>query len=172
MNENPAALELANLLNRALARELQVSIQYMLQHSVGAALGHSNSGAHPSTRQDQFVASHVLYFLPGSRLKTIAITEMRHAEAIAERVVLLGGQPTTEPHSIILGANTREMLENDRRTEQEAIDLYGEIVAKAEAVGDSITARLFTRILSDERKHHQAFSRLLQEMPQTVNARG
>ena len=38
MGENETAAELVDLLNQAIARELQVSIQYMFQHSLGAGL--------------------------------------------------------------------------------------------------------------------------------------
>jgi hypothetical protein len=37
MNTTPATPQLLGLLNQALARELQVSIQYMLQHAIGTA---------------------------------------------------------------------------------------------------------------------------------------
>ena len=53
------------------------------------------------------------------------------------------------------------MLRNDRQAEQEAIDLYTRIVAAAQRADDATTAQLFERILSDERRHLQAFSKLL-----------
>ena len=64
--------EFLDRLNEAIARELQVSIQYMWQHV---------SGKHPRKEI-------------GDELKKIAIVEMRHAEDIAERLVELGGTPT------------------------------------------------------------------------------
>jgi bacterioferritin len=157
--------ELVPQLNSALARELQVCLQYMLQHAIGAGLRRTRSSSVASDGGSDFIASHSLIFLPGSSLKKIAITEMRHAEAIAERIVLLGGEPTTEPHTIALGKTQREMLENDLATEQEAIDLYTQIIAASESAGDETTSRLFRRILSDEQKHYRTFSHLLEPPP-------
>lgn len=163
MKNEATSLDLLNLLNEAIARELQVSVQYMLQHAIGAGRAFGVSGKAPLTNQDKFVASHSQFWLPGATLKKVAIAEMRHAEAIAERVVVLGGEPTTQPGPITIGKTTREMLENDRGKEREAIELYGRIVDVAGQVHDDVTLSLFRRILSDEEKHHQVFSSLLGE---------
>lgn len=161
MSEHITSHELMSLLNQALARELQVSIQYMLQHAIGAGQWAEVSGKTLSARQSMFIASNRPYWLPGVTLKAIAITEMRHAEAISERVVHLGGEPTTQPAPITLGEDSQEMLEDDREQERGAIALYTRIIEVAEAEGDPVTAIMFRRILSDEEKHHQTFARLL-----------
>ena len=123
-----ASSDLLALLNEAIARELQVCIQYMFQHAIGASQEASVSGKTPADKQRQFVASHSPYWLPGPTLKKIAIAEMRHAEAIAERVVLLGGEPTTQSAAITIGKTRAEMLESDREQERQAIELYGHII--------------------------------------------
>jgi bacterioferritin len=159
--QNTNASELLILLNQALARELQVSIQYMLQHAIGASHGPPVSGTPQFIKQSKFVASHAMVFLPGASLKKIAITEMRHAEAIAERIVLLGGEPTTQPDAITLDKTTQEMLENDREQERDAIELYRHIIEFAGKEHDDVTMHMFERILADEEKHHRMFSDLL-----------
>jgi bacterioferritin len=148
-------------LNQALARELQVSIQYMLQHAIGTAQKLAGTYNSASISQGKFVASNALYFFPGMNLKKIAITEMRHAEAIAERIVILGGEPTTQPRRITLESTVNAMLENDRDQEVGAIELYKKIIDFAERENDEVTKNLFVRILKDEEKHHQTFSDLL-----------
>jgi bacterioferritin len=153
--------DLLDLLNRAIARELQVSIQYMFQHSMGTGLEDAASGKTPSAKQTRFVASHSPYWLPGTTLKKIAIAEMRHAEAIAERVVQLGGEPTTQPSPITLGETVQEMLELDREQERGAIELYTQIIDLAGKESDDATRSLFQRILTDEGRHHRTFSDLL-----------
>jgi bacterioferritin len=163
MENETASSDLLDLLNKAIARELQVSIQYMFQHAIGASQGAAASGKTPSAKQRQFVASHSPFWLPGPSLKKIAIAEMRHAEAIAERVVLLGGEPTTQPAAITIGKTTKEMLENDREQERQAIELYGQIIDVAGKQHDDVTRRLFQQILSDEEKHHRVFLNLLGE---------
>ena len=161
--ENTPPTDLLDLLNKAIARELQVSIQYMFQHSLGTGEQFAVPGKTPAARRRKFVASMVPYFLPGARLKTIAITEMRHAEAIANRVVRLGGEPTTQPDTITLGETIREMIELDVEQERGAIQLYGQIITVAEQKGDDATKRLFERILAEEEKHYQTFTDLLKD---------
>ncbi len=161
MREEVPPTELLELLNQAIARELQVSIQYMLQHAIGTGQAGAASGKTQAAKQSKFLGSHFPYWLPGDRLKKIAITEMRHAESIAERVVSLGAEPATQPDAIELGKTTIEMLRTDRRLEQEAVQLYGRIIKVAESVGDDVTMKLFQRILSDEEEHHRIFSELL-----------
>jgi bacterioferritin len=158
-----ASSELLSLLNQAVARELQVCIQYMFQHSIGAGQGPASSAGPRSARQSKFIASHSPIWLPGSSLRKIAIAEMRHAEAIAERVVLLGGEPTTQPNAVTIGRTAAEMLRNDRQQEQGAIQLYRQIIDVAEHQGDDATKSLFQRILSDEEKHHRTFVELVGE---------
>lgn len=161
METTSASVQLLGLLNRALARELQVSIQYMLQHAIGTAQQNAGTFESSSEKQGKFVASNALYFFPGNNLKKIAITEMRHAEAIAERIVLLGGEPTSEPARITLDSSITAMLDNDRQQKIGSIELYKKIIEFAERENDEIKKKLFERILKDEEKHHQAFSEML-----------
>lgn len=133
--------ELIDQLNEAIARELQVSIQYMWQHvRIGGP----------------YAASI------GAILRKTAITEMKHAEAIAERVDYLGGVPTTKPSPITVGNEWREMLQLDLKAEEEAIAMYKEIIALARQEGDIVTAKLFEGILMDEEEHHNEFRTLLE----------
>jgi bacterioferritin len=150
--------DLILLLNQAIAREIKVSIQYMFQHVIWIA----NDGSNPTPKtQSNFVGSHRQIWMPGESLKKIAITEMRHAEAIGERVVDLGGKPTTEVDPIVLGDSIHEILEIDRKEEQGAIELYQSIKSLAQANNDQETLKLFTHILGDEQKHFETFSKML-----------
>ena len=160
MSELQVSKEMTSMLNEAVSRELQVSIQYMLQHSILAG----SEGKATQSKRSRFVASHAPVWLPGSTLKKVAITEMRHAEAIAERVVALGERPTTEVAPIVVGDTPREMIAEDMSAESGAIQLYTEILAAAQNQGDETTMKLFRRILSDEREHHRLFSDILEEI--------
>ncbi|MFC2122917.1 bacterioferritin [Bacteroidota bacterium] len=153
---------LIRLLNKAIAREMQVSIQYMLQHSIINALEAAESNGALSSKKIKFIGSHSPTWLPGLNLKKIAITEMRHAESITERLVNLGGEPTTQPDVIMIGESLKEVLEIDREQERSAIELYEQIISVAEKEHDDVTLNMFKRILSDEISHHQAFSKLLE----------
>jgi bacterioferritin len=138
-----ASVELLDLLNKAIARELQVSIQYMWQHVQWRG---------------------VKGFAVQDELKKIAITEMKHAEAIAERLFYLGGIPTTKPEPIFVGETLKEMIERDVKDEEGAIRLYKQIVEVAKKEGDEVTNRLFRQILADEEDHHDTFTTLAEEI--------
>ncbi|WP_457556276.1 ferritin-like domain-containing protein [Candidatus Pyrohabitans sp.] len=138
-----AGEELKEMLNRAIAREMQVAIQYMWQHI--QAKGILGEAASPILRQ-------------------IAIQEMLHAEQIAERLSYLGGEPTTKPARVVVGDSLREMLELDIEAEEEAIEMYREIIKKADEESDIVTRKLFENILIDEEKHHDTFLRMREGM--------
>ena len=135
--------KLKDMLNDAIAREIQVSIQYMWQHVQVV-------GVKGVAVQDQF--------------KQTAITEMKHAEAIAERLWYLTGTPTTKPSPIIVGNSLKEFLEFDVKAEEEAIAMYKGIIALAQKEGDVTTAFLFEGILQDEEAHHDLFTTMLEEV--------
>jgi len=97
-----------------------------------------------------------------NEFKKIAIEEMKHAEAIAERVDYLGGVPTTEPAPITVGESLKEMLQLDIKAEEEAIELYTRIIEKAMEERDYVTKRLFEQILADEEEHHDTFRKLIE----------
>ncbi|NIS74497.1 MAG: ferritin [Deltaproteobacteria bacterium] len=141
MGNTKVSKELLDLLNKAVARELQVSIQYMWQHVLW---------------------SGVKGFAVKDELKKIGIVEMKHAEAIAERLAYLGGVPTTKPAPIFVGETLKEMIERDKADEEGAIELYKKIIKKARAEGDETTEKLFKDILQDEEDHHDTFVGLLE----------
>ena len=132
--------KLKDLLNKAIARELQVSIQYMWQHI-------QVMGVKAVSVQDKF--------------KSTAITEMKHAEKIAERLWYLGGVPTTKPAVIDVGKSLKDFLELDTKAEVEAIEMYQEIIELATKEKDITTAFMFKEILEDEEEHHDLFTTML-----------
>lgn len=142
MATRQASKELLDLLNQSIAREIQVSVQYMWQHVLW-------KGPRGYAVKDAF--------------KKIAIEEMKHAEAFAERLAYLGGIPTTKPEPIFVGETLKEMLETDRKDEEGAIALYRKGIEVAAREGDPTTKRLFEEILESEEEHHDVFSSLLEE---------
>ncbi len=135
--------KLKGMLNDAIARELQVSIQYMWQHV-------QVIGVKGIAVQDQF--------------KQTAIAEMKHAEAVAERLWYLEGTPTIKPAVIKVGESLKEFLELDTKAEEEAIVLYKQIIELAQKEADVTTAFLFKEILEDEEEHHDLFTTMLEEV--------
>ncbi len=135
-----ASSKLTELLNKAIAREIQVSVQYMWQHVMA-------KGLNSAELADMF--------------EDVAIAEMKHAEKIAERLFYFNVAPTTVPSPINVGGDINHMLEVDARAEEEAIDLYKEIIKQAASEGDSTTRLLFEEILAEEENHHDTFTTLL-----------
>lgn len=140
-SKKPSA-ELLDLLNQAIAREIQVSVQYMWQHVLW-------KGVKGYAVKDAF--------------KMTAISEMKHAEAIAERLNYLGGIPTTKPTPIFIGTTLKQMIETDKKDEEAAISMYKKIILVARKEGDETTESLFKKILSDEEEHEDLFSSLLEK---------
>ena len=134
----------------------------MLQHTMWAGKTSISKNDEKLAKPTKFVASHKLIFLPSITLKKIAITEMRHAEKIGERIVVLGGEIEEEVPSSTLGASIREILEIDKDQEKAAIELYKRIIKMATKEGDNITGTIFKKILRDEEGHHRTFSNLLE----------
>jgi bacterioferritin len=108
--------------------------------------------------------SGVKGFVVQDELKKIAVAEMKHAEAIAERLFYLGGIPTTKPEPIFVGKTLKEMIEQDTKDEEGAIKLYNQIIELARKEKDEVTNRLFRQILQDEEDHHDTFTSLLEEI--------
>ena len=138
-----ASKKLLDMLNDAIAGELQVSLQYMWQHVEWKGTKH---------------------FAVKDEFEKIGVEEMKHAEAIAERLFYLGGMPTTKPEPITVGTSLKEMVTADKKAEEKTIKMYKEIVALAAKEGDLTTAHLFTEILEDEEQHHDTFQSLLEEI--------
>lgn len=132
---------LLDTLNALRARELAVIVQYMRHH-------YQVTGADGLPLQDEF--------------KDVAITEMKHAEELAERIDFLGGDPTTTPDDVGTGARTvADMATMDLASEEDAVRLYRNAVMEADQAGDVTTRRLLESILADEEDHVNTFRTML-----------
>jgi len=138
--------KLLDMLNDAIARELQVSVQYMWQHVEWQGVkGYATRDAFESTAKQ----------------------EMKHAEMIAERLWYLSAgkvAPTTKPDPIIVGKGLKEMIAQDMADEKKAIEMYKQIIEMSRKESDETTAYLFMEILKDEESHHDTFETLLQQV--------
>ena len=132
--------KLLDLLNKGIARELQVSIQYMWQHV-------QVTGINGAVVEDT--------------LRKIAIAEMKHAERLAERLDYLNGVPETKPEPVFVGGSLVEMLTHDQENEEEAIELYKEAIKVAAEDGDYTTRRMLEEILAEEENHINTFGKLV-----------
>jgi bacterioferritin len=87
-------------------------------------------------------------------LKKVSIMEMKHAERLIEHILFLDGTPKmTGPTQIKVGKTVQDQLENDLKSELDAIKSYNDAVKLARAEGDNGSAELFTANLRDEEVH-------------------
>lgn len=130
-----------DLLNAAVADELQAVHQYMYFHF---------------HLDDQGFAPLAGLF------RKIAVEEMIHIETLAERVLFLKGdvdmkaagdvEQTTEPEKMLRKAASME--------EQSAAD-YNKFALEASANADSATKQLFESLVGDEERHFDTFDQQL-----------
>jgi len=94
--------------------------------------------------------------------------EQGHADAIADRIVQLGGEPDLNPDGLatrshseyVEGTTLRDMIREDLVAERVAIESYREIIAWLEGK-DSTTRKLMESILAVEEEHAEDMASLL-----------
>ena len=134
------------LLNRGVSREIQVSLQYMLQHTKMEKLIRKAIA-------ENILLDKTTFEAVGKFLKEIAIMEMKHAAAIMERIYYLGGSATTKADKIYVGNTMSEFARNGVKAEEEALVLYRKVIETAGNLGDWETRELFEKIYGEEEVH-------------------
>ena len=128
------------VLNKARSMELYAIHQYMNQH-----YGLDNSD----------------YGELAAKVKLIAIDEMRHAEAFAERIKELGGEPTTDSaDKVKKGQTVKQIFPFDAKVEDDTIDDYNQFLLVCRENGDSISMKLFEQIIVEEQAHYNYFDNI------------
>ena len=93
------------------------------------------------------------------------VDEQAHAQYLANKVVALGGEPTTEPRPVPKARTNREMLEAVLKAERQAIHDYTERVEQAEKAGEiALRVQLENQIV-DETGHAEETERMLKDWP-------
>lgn len=83
-----------------------------------------------------------------------SIDEMKHADALAERILFLEGLPNFQALGRLhIGESIEEVLKCDLALEHEAVPLLKEAIAHCEAVRDFVSRDIFARILEGEEEH-------------------
>jgi bacterioferritin len=94
------------------------------------------------------------YHKLAAHIKKESIDEMKHAEAIMERILFLDGTPNmTETMKLSIGANVKDQLASDLQLELNAVAMYNRFVGLARDEGDNASRELFERLLKDEEGH-------------------
>ena len=83
-----------------------------------------------------------------------SIEEMKHAEALIERILLLDGTPNLSDYfKITIGKNVKAQLEADLQVEYSAVKRLNDGIARCRTAGDNGSRELLERILVDEEQH-------------------
>ena len=83
-----------------------------------------------------------------------SIDEMKHADQLAARVLMLNGLPNFQAiHNLRVGENVEEILKADLAMEHDAIPLLRDAVEYCESVRDYVSRDLFASILASEEEH-------------------
>ena len=120
-------------LNKALTNELTAINQYWLHYRVLADWG--------VTRLADYERHE-------------SIDEMKHADALIERILFLEGLPNVQDlGKVLIGETLKECLECDLEAERRAHPVYKDAIAYCEQVGDYVSRQLFDEILKSEEEH-------------------
>jgi bacterioferritin len=83
-----------------------------------------------------------------------SVDEMKHADALIERILFLEGLPNLQDlHKLLIGEDVKEMLECDLQLETRAIGEVRMAIAHCEKVSDFVSRELFRNILTSEEDH-------------------
>lgn len=120
-------------LNRALGNELVAINQYFLHAKMLKSMGISQLAEHEYRE---------------------SIEEMKHAELLTDRILLLEGLPNLQKlGKLMIGETVEEMLKADLALEYAGIPDLKEGILHCEAVNDFVSRDLLKRILENEEEH-------------------
>lgn len=135
---------LINHLNEDLAGELGAIIQYLTYAAK------ATGPYRPQLAQ---------FFL------TEVADEQLHAQFLANKIVALGGEPTTQPRSVAAAHNNHEMVKAVLAAELQAIKDYTRRVEEAAEFGDKGLELHLENIVLDESGHAEETERILRDWP-------
>ena len=91
--------------------------------------------------------------------------EQLHAQYLANKIVALGGEPTTVPRPVPEASTNREMLEAVLEAERQATIDYAQRAREADELGDKGLAVQLEDMVRDESGHSEETERILRDWP-------
>ena len=87
--------------------------------------------------------------------------ELGHAAFLADKIVALGGTPTTSVAPVPNAAGAKQMLENALRAEQDTIARYTRRIDQADRAGEVAIKVELEDLIVDETRHRDDIRRVL-----------
>jgi len=91
--------------------------------------------------------------------------EQLHAQFLANKIVALGGDPTTTPRPVPAANSNRAMLEAVLAAERQAVKDYSQRAEEADAFGDKGLVVQLEDMVRDESGHSEETERILRDWP-------
>ena len=125
--------EVLQLLNQLLTNELTAINQYFLHAKMCQNWGYDRLAA---------------------KVRDESIDEMKHADAVIDRILFLDGVPNLQRyHKLRIGETVREQIESDVQLEYAAITFLNQGIEVCRRAGDNASEDLMKRILVSEEEH-------------------
>ena len=146
--------QVLKMLNDSLATEIVCMLRYKRHYFMA-------TGVHAESVAKEFLEH--------------ATQETEHADAIAKRIVQLGGEPDFSPDTLtkrshaeyVPGKTLLDMIKEDLVAERIAIDSYRELIAYL-GDQDPTTSQMLKGILAVEEEHADELADLLEGLPSKV----
>jgi bacterioferritin len=132
--------KIVEILNKALAEEITALLQYIQHHYL-------YKGANAQSVRELF--------------KKLSFTEMDHAYKLGERIVALGGMPTTKPDRIEVPEKSIDMIKVNLQVEYNAAEDFRKWIKELDKEGDVTSRNILEGILADEEGHIAELESLL-----------
>ncbi len=91
--------------------------------------------------------------------------EQGHAQYLANKIVALGGEPTTVPSEVPDAGTNHQMLEAVLAAEKRAVSDYAERALEADEFGDKGLVVQLDDMVRDESGHSEETERILRDWP-------
>jgi len=91
--------------------------------------------------------------------------EQGHAQFLANKIVALGGEPTTKARAVPAASSNHEMLEQVLAAEKKATTDYMQRAKEADEYGDKGLAVQLEDMVRDESGHAEETERILRDWP-------